>query len=210
MVKIFVIEDHAPIIVAGLRNMFRPSRDHIEISGSAINVQEALKNPELALSDIIILDLWIPGVDPVNSMKILGEQRPGIPIIIYTSEELPLWQQKMMKAGVKGYMQKNCSREDLKSAILHVKKGGTWFTGPMMVGDTEKEALPETKALPELSPAEKQIIELLISGLHHHEIAGRLNISTPKIDKIMTLIRKRYKCKTTVELVNLLSDNHLL
>lgn len=210
MVKIFVIEDHSTIIVAGLRNIFRPSRDHIEISGSAINVEEALRNPELASSDIIMLDLWIPGSDPLDAMKILGENHPEKPVIIYTSEELPLWEHKMMKAGVKGYVNKTCGREDLKSAILHVKKGGTWFTGPMTEDVPEKEGLPETKALPALTPAEKQIIGLLISGLHHHEIAGRLNITTPKIDKILTLLRKRYQCITTVELVNLLSGNHLL
>lgn len=210
MIKIFVIEDHATIIVAGLRNIFRPSRDHIEISGSAINVKEALKNPELECADIIILDLWIPGFDPLDAVRILGQNHPGKPVIIYTSEELPLWHQKMMMAGVKGYVQKNCSREDLKSAILHVEKGGTWFTGPTTVDIPGKEGLPEIKALPELTPAEKQIIELLISGLHHHEIAKKLNISAPKIDKVLTLLRKRYQCITTVELINLLSGKHLL
>jgi DNA-binding NarL/FixJ family response regulator len=210
MVKLFVIEDHATIIVAGLRNIFRPSRDDIEVTGSAVSVQSALPIPELASSDIIILDLWIPGNDPLDNMKLLGEQFPCKPVIIYTSEELPVWQQKMMNAGVKGYVNKNCNREDLKSAIMHVARGGTWFTGPMTGSDPETTGNRQEAGSPVLSPVEKQIIELLISGLHHREIAAKITITPPKIDKVLTGLRKRFDCNTTVELVKLLSDQSLV
>ena len=208
MVKVFVIEDHATIIVAGLRNIFRPSRDNIEVTGTALHVNEALKNPELASSDLILLDLWIPGHDPLETMKLLGEKFPGKPVIIYTSEELPVWQQKMMRAGVKGYVSKNCNREDLKSAIMHVARGGTWFTGPMFPNDQGEAG--KRKEFPELSPVERQIMELLVKGQHYHEISEKMNLTRSRIDKILASLRTRFECTTTVELVKLLSDQWLV
>lgn len=206
MIKIFVIEDHAAIIVPGLRNLFRPSRDHIEVTGFSAGVKSALTNRALESSDLIILDLWMPGEDPIHNLTLLRERYPKIPVLIYTSEELPVWQQKMMAAGAKGYLKKNCPREDLKSAILHIANGGTWFTGPMTEGIlAEKENDPSAVPLINLTPVQKEIIDLLIEGYHQREIALRLKTTPAKIDKTLTALRIKYQCKTTIELVVFLS-----
>lgn len=206
MVKIFVIEDHESIIVPGLRNLFRPSRDQIEVTGSSPGLQTAFLNPLLGLSDLIILDLWIPGEDPMHTMAMLSDRYPGKPVLIYTSEELPIWQQKMIVAGAKGFLKKNCPREELKSAIMHITKGGTWFTVPMT-----EVILPEisennqNSLSPKLSPIQKEIIDLLAYGYHHNEIAEKLHTTPAKIDKTLTDLRTKFQCKTTIELVMFLS-----
>ena len=56
MIRLFAIEDH-PVIVTGLRNLFRPSRDEIEIIGSANNVDDAILHADAAAFDIFLLDL---------------------------------------------------------------------------------------------------------------------------------------------------------
>jgi len=60
MIRLFVIEDHS-LIVDGLRNRFRLSRDGIEISGSASSVTETIELAAQIEFDIIFLDLWLPG-----------------------------------------------------------------------------------------------------------------------------------------------------
>lgn len=206
MIKIFVIEDHETIIVPGLRNLFRPSRDQIEIVGSSSGFPTAFSNPLLEFSDLIILDLWIPGHDPIHNMALLRGRFPNIPVLIYTSEELPFWQQKMMAAGAKGYLIKNCPREDLKSAIIHIANGGTWFTGPMtLTGNSETSENNSDSLLASLTPVQKEIVDLLASGNHHHEIAKRLNTTPARIDKTLIALRNKFQCKTTIELVVLLS-----
>jgi len=206
MIKIFVIEDHQAIIVPGLRNLFRPSRDQIEITGSASGLQNAFSNPAMGMADLIILDLWIPGEDPLQNLTLLGERFPKIPVLIYTSEELPIWQQKMIAAGARGYLRKNCPREDLKSAILHIFNGGTWFTGPMtensFAGKPNDQATDPSHLL---TPIQKEIIGFLMDGFHHKEIAKKLNTTPAKIDKTLTGLRIKFQCKTTLELILLLS-----
>ena len=63
MIRLFVIEDH-PVIVTGLRNLFRPSRDEIEIVGSASNVDDAVIEADPDVFDIFLLDLWLPDSHP--------------------------------------------------------------------------------------------------------------------------------------------------
>jgi DNA-binding NarL/FixJ family response regulator len=206
MIKIFVIEDHEAIIVPGLRNLFRPSRDQIEVTGSSPGLHTAFSNPSLGLADLILLDLWIPGENPLNTMNLLRERYPDVPVLIYTSEELPIWQDKMMQAGAKGFLRKNCPREALKSAIMHIAKGGTWFEGIRTEGIlAEKSENNQESILSKLTPVQKEIIDLLIDGYHHHEIANRLNTTPGKIDKTLTVLRTKFQCRTTIELVMLLS-----
>ena len=100
MIRLFIIEDH-PIIVTGLRNLFRPSRDEIEIYGSASSADEAVKTDNSEAFDIIMLDLWLQSSPPLENMKKLKEKFPTKPIVMFTSEESSVWQRKMFDAGAK-------------------------------------------------------------------------------------------------------------
>jgi DNA-binding NarL/FixJ family response regulator len=85
MIRLFVIEDH-PVIVTGLRNLFRPSRDEIEIVGSASSVDEAVSRAVSDTFDMILLDLWLPDSHPLLNVKKLKDHFHDKPIVIFTSE----------------------------------------------------------------------------------------------------------------------------
>jgi len=87
MIRLFIIEDH-PVIVAGLKSMFRPLRDGIGITGSAENVDELLNSQiDPGTFDIIILDLWISAISPLENIRKLLQQLPSKPVVIYTTED---------------------------------------------------------------------------------------------------------------------------
>ena len=67
-IRIYIIDDDQEIIVAGLKNMFRPSRDMIEFIGSAPNLEEFMK-ADRETFDLIMLDLYIPGEEPEANIK---------------------------------------------------------------------------------------------------------------------------------------------
>lgn len=210
MIKLFAIEDHDVIIVAGLRNLFRPSRDEIEIIGSATRIEEALASNALKECDLILLDLWLPNTDPLEVMKVLTLRFPGKPVLIYTSEESSVWKLKMMKAGARGFLNKNCDRSELKQAIDHVSHGGTWFRD--MEPSAVKSVEPPETATPSivLTPVERKIIELLLKGMNHREIAARLDTTNTVIDKKLRQLREKSGCKNTLELVKKLSETKII
>ena len=61
MIRLFVIEDHATVIVSSFRFLFRPQRDGIHVAGFATTVDEAIANADPESFDLFILDLYIPG-----------------------------------------------------------------------------------------------------------------------------------------------------
>jgi DNA-binding NarL/FixJ family response regulator len=210
MIKLYVIEDHEMIIVSGLRNAFRPSRDQIEGSGSAPNLLPALIDPRLAAVDLIILDLWIPGDDAVESMRQLKVRSPGMPVMIFTSEDLPLWQQKMVDAGAHGFVKKNCSREILKLAIETIAGGKTWYTLPLVTETSPDTGERKPFQFPDLTPVETQIAVMLANGSLHGDIARNLHTSRTMIDNTLMAMRKKYHCRTTVELIKFLTDTSII
>ena len=106
MIRLFVIEDH-PVIVTGLKNLFRPSRDDIEITGNAYNVDDAILKADADSFDIFLLDLWLPDAHPLMNVKKLKEKFHGKPIVIFTSEDSSSWQRKMFEGGVMAYLLKS-------------------------------------------------------------------------------------------------------
>lgn len=208
-IKIYIIDDHEHIIVSGFLNWFRPGRDKIECSGSSVNVKKALEDPKLKTVNVILLDLWIPFEKTMENVKVLGNRYPQIPIIIYTSEDTTVWFEKMIAAGVKGYLIKEASRADVKSAILMVAEGGTWFT-PRLMKASESDSKKDASSKPSLEKIEKIILLKVIQGCNHKEVAKKLDLKTHHIEKILSDLRNRFEATNKSQLVKILSDLNLI
>ncbi len=210
MIRLLVIENHETIIVSGLRQLFRPQRDGIEVAESAISVSVALKTVDISGFDIIILDLWIPDERPLENVKLLKEHFPGKPILVYSSENSSEWIRKMAIAGVNGYVIKDAPRSELKDAISMVGKGNTWFTGLSVSGDHVSVSNEFRITTEPLSLIQKRILEYLVAGKTLKEIADALDTNPNQIEKTLVRIRSKFDAKSNVELIKILIDMALI
>lgn len=210
MIRLFIIENHETIIVSGIKHLFRSQRDHILVVGSAASVSFALESPDLAACDVIMLDLWIPDEKPLENVKRLKEKFPLKPILVYTSEDSPEWIRKMMVAGVKGYVIKEGLRETLKSAIKTLAEGGTYYCQSPEPENTKVAGKSAVTSMEQLSPVQKKILTLLISGENQKSIAVILNTKVKQIEKELSTLRIRHHAKTNIELVRILLEKALL
>ena len=119
MLRIFIIDDH-PLVISGLKSMFRKDRDNIEICGSALDVRMALQEAMAPSFDIILLDLWIRDNDPFENVRMLKRKFPFKPIVILSYEDSTVWQHKMYNAGVAGYLLKTSRKAQLREALEKV------------------------------------------------------------------------------------------
>ena len=122
MIRLICIEDHS-LIVEGLQRRFRPSRDGIQIVQSFINVDEAINRADPDAFDLIMLDLWLPGSQPVENVKKLINSFPGKPIVVLTMEDTSFWKKQMQDAGVSAYLTKNADKAVIKRTLLRVSGG---------------------------------------------------------------------------------------
>ena len=115
-----------------------------------------------------------------------------------------------MAAGVKGYLIKNTNRNELKSAIMKVAGGGTWFTASLDEENQEKTAESSDKTNIVLNPAQKEILSLLTQGKNIKEIAELLNSKPAKIEKTLVNLRKQYQAETNIALIKILLDKGII
>ena len=209
MIRLFVIEDH-PIIVSGLKNLFRPSRDDIEITGSVTDVEDAIAKADADSFDIFLLDLWIPNAHPLLNVRKLKEKFPQKPIVIFTSEDSSSWQRKMFESGVVAYLLKNAGKTEIKMTLEKVIKGQVVFSGNFDVEDDKKLSSVFSGQTFQLTPNQKELVALLSSGLTQQQIADAKRTSVSTVEKTLKHIREKCGAKNNAELVrNLLEKGYI-
>jgi DNA-binding NarL/FixJ family response regulator len=209
MTRLFIIEDH-PVVINGFRNMFRPSRDGIEITGSAGSVKEIPPADDPVLFDLFILDLWLGESDPVENLKSLRERFPEKPVIVYTSEISSFWYRKMVAGGAMGYLIKTGDRKELKSAIETVIAGGTFCSVPFRSVQLPP-VLKSPPVLPEgISENHLEILRLVSLGFSHSHIAGKTGTSRMNIARTLSRIRKILGARNNPELIRIAISQGLI
>lgn len=210
MIRLFVIEDH-PIIVTGLRNLFRPSRDEIEIYGSASSADETVQTADPEAFDIIMLDLWLQSSLPLENMKKLREKFQHKPIVIFTSEESSIWQRKMIDAGAKAYLLKTAEKNEIKLTLEKVAMGMTVFAGVMEQDYLKKKLNTEiTNARHFLTPNQLEIAIMLSNGITQKKIADNKGTSISNIEKTIKHIREAFNARNNAELIKILLERGII
>jgi len=210
MINLFVIEDHY-VTTSGLRTFFRGTRDGIQVIGSALSTDEAIGNREVKKADIILLDLWLKSTDPILNLKMMQENYPTKPVVIFTSEESSVWQRKMMEAGAMGYISKAASKTEIKSALTKVIDGLAVFSVAIETYDDERGMTSRSKGISNsLTRRQQELLRLLSRGISQHIIAKELGISSSTVEKSLKILRDKFEVKNNNELVRYIVSNRLL
>ncbi len=209
MIRLFVIEDH-PVIVTGLKNLFRPSRDGIEITDSACSADDAVARGDAGKFDIFLLDLWLPEAHPLMNIKKLKEHFPGKPIVIFTSEDSASWQRKMFESGVMAYLLKSTNKAEIKSTLEKVIRGQIVFSGLVEPDYEKKLAAVLSGQKYHLTPNQQELVILLSSGLTQQQIADAKKTSVSTVEKTLKHIRERCDAKNNAELVKILLEKGII
>src|SRR5882672_2929080 len=144
----------------------------VEIVGEAETGEEVVEKVIELEPDVCIVDVELPGKDGIDATKDILKARPETRVIIFTAHAQPDLLALALRAGASGYVLKSAPAEDIARAVKAVTGGGTFLGGDFAGGKPS-----EVEKLLELSPRERQILELLAEGLRVKEIAERLQLS---------------------------------
>lgn len=206
LIRIHIIDDDLEIIVRGLKSMFRPSRDQIEISGESRTIGDFMKcNPENY--DIILLDLYMPDTRPEENIRNLVKNCPGKPVVIYSTEESSVWKRKAFAEGVKGYITKKYDKKKIKHIITEVAAGNSVFYGLTDSHENEKLKSALGDPLLPISPLEKMVVQKLRTGLKITTIADELAMSKSTVEKVLKELRKKHKAANNIHLIERLKES---
>jgi DNA-binding NarL/FixJ family response regulator len=197
MIRILIVDDQT-IVRHGLKSLLEIQEDFTVI-GDAANGQEALQiiaslRQQSQLPDVILLDVRMPVMDGVATTQELKNDYPEINILILTTFDDDEYISQAMNYGAKGYLLKDSPPEDLAMAIRVVNKGHTYMGSGLLQKVLQHTPQPEvpnvaiTKQLAELSPREKEVLNLIATGSNNREIAKKLYISEKTVKNHITSI----------------------
>jgi len=213
-IKIILTEDHQ-ILRDGVKALI--ASENIEIIGEASNGTELWKLLEDVNPDIILMDISLPDVSGIELTRMLTSKLPGIKVLIlsmYTDESFI---NQAIKAGAKGYLHKNTTREEMLIAIDNVMSGNDFYSDNISkiilksYIERAKSTLEENLNPSEiLSKREIEILKLFAEGFINKEIADRLFISIRTVESHKNHIIQKLNLKTQVELVKYAIKHNLV
>jgi len=207
MIRVFIVDDH-PVVIEGIHSLLQNEKD-IEWAGQAMNAQSCLGFFVNNTADVVLMDISMPGMDGVELCSVMKEKYPGIFILGLSTFNQGLYIKKMMENGASGYILKNSSKEELLKAIDTVNKGNIFFSGE--AGEALKEYQKSSaNQLPELSPREKEILELIAEGYTNPQIAEKIFLSSFTVDSHRKNLLAKLNVKNTASLIKLAVENKLI
>jgi DNA-binding NarL/FixJ family response regulator len=168
-IRILIVDDH-PVVRAGLTSMLGTQRG-MEVVGSAAEGAEALTLLETIHPHVMLIDLRMPGMTGIETIRAVARHRPELRIIVLTNFETDEDVYRAVEAGAHGYLIKNTSEQEMVEAIRVVSGNGRYFPPAIAA------RLAERVARSSVTAREHQILQMLAKGLTNKEIGRALAIS---------------------------------
>jgi DNA-binding NarL/FixJ family response regulator len=168
-IRILIVDDH-PVVRAGLASMLG-TQAGMQVVGSASNGREALLLLAQVTADVMLIDLRMPGISGVETIREVKARKLTTRMIVLTSYETDEDIYRAVEAGAHGYLLKGTTQQEMLEAIRLVHGNKRYFPAPIAAH------LAERMARSSLTPREHQILQMLVKGLTNKEIGRVLGIS---------------------------------
>jgi two-component system, NarL family, response regulator len=189
-IRVLLADDH-PVVRAGLNSMLR-KQSGLRIVGTVHGGLEALEFLAKEPADVMLLDLRMPNMDGIDTLRALHKLLSPPKVVILSNFELDEEIYRAVEAGAMGYLVKDTSRDEIIAAIKAVFAGNTHF--PKRI----EERLSERKQRNGLSAREVEILELLSKGLTNKAIGQALGISKYTVrNHVNRILEKLEVCDRT-------------
>jgi DNA-binding NarL/FixJ family response regulator len=172
LIRVMLVDDH-PVVREGLRGMLEAEPD-LTVVGEAGSGEEAVAQARAVESDVILMDLRMPGLDGVGATaRILAESQRAR-VVVLTTYETDADILRAVEAGAAGYLLKDASRTELAGAVRAAARGET-VLAPSVAGRLVNQV--RRPAQQTLSAREVQVLELVAKGMTNADIGRSLHIS---------------------------------
>ena len=208
-IRIFIADDH-PIVRQGLRRIVEADPGMV-ISGEADAAAALLAGLETKATDLVLLDVSMPGGLFLETLKELRTRHPTIRVLALSVHPEDEWAVRALRAGASGYLTKDHSPEQLLEAIRRVYRGGK-YVSPSLAERLASQLDGGGQRAPHelLSDREFEVMRRLGSGLTIWQIASELALSAKTVSTYRARILEKMAVATNADLVRYAARHGLI
>jgi DNA-binding NarL/FixJ family response regulator len=182
MTTILIADDQA-LVRVGLRKILEHEPE-MEVIGEAADGEDAAFGAARWRPDVVLMDIRMPVLDGIEATRRIVRAQPGTRVLILTTFGLDAYVYDALHAGASGFMLKDATPEEIVAAVRIVARGEALLAPAITRAVIEEFArqrpIPapvQPPAVSHLTPREREVLDLLVSGCSNTEICARLVIS---------------------------------
>jgi DNA-binding NarL/FixJ family response regulator len=191
MITVLLADDHA-LVRRGFRRMLDDEPD-MKVVGEAGDGRDAIELAIRLKPQVVVMDYAMPGIDGVRATQELRKKAPECLVLMLSMHSDENYIRNAADAGARGYLLKNAVDIELPDAIRDIAAGRT--IGIDMASDQADTRFGE------LTPRERQVLQLIAQGHSNKEIAGLLDVSVNTISVHRANMMNTLDIHRTAELV---------
>ena len=198
-IRIMLVDDHA-VVRAGFRRLLE-QQPTFHVVAEAADAERAYTLFLEHAPDVIVMDVSMPGVSGLDSIRRIINRSPAARILVFTMHEDASIAERAIQLGARGYVTKSNPPEILTAAVAEVAAGGLALSPDIAKSIAVLRLSGEQTLLEQLSAREFEIFRLLAAGRPVTEIARLLNLSGKTVANYHSLIKQKLNLSSDVELV---------
>lgn len=206
--RVLVVDDH-PVVRTGVRQMLE-SVEGIRVTGEASGGYEALDRVRSDDFDVVLLDVSLPDMNGIDTLKAIRTIKPGVPVLMLSVYQEEIFAVRAMREGARGYLTKASLGTELVLAVQQVRGGGRYITASLAekLADavrTGADRFPHEN----LSLREFEVMRMIAQGKALRTIAELLHISPKTVTTYRSRILDKMGFKANEDIVLYASHHHL-
>ena len=152
-------------------------------------------------TDLVLLDLAMPGVRGFSGLMYLRAQYPSVPVIVVSANDDPAVIRRCMEFGASGFIPKTLGIEAIRAAIAHVLDGEVWTPPDVNLDDADTEVVALVHRLTTLTPQQVRVLMMLSEGLLNKQIAYELSVSEATVKAHVSAILQKLGVESRTQAV---------
>jgi len=202
-VNVLLADDHK-IVRDGLRTLIE-SHGSMNVVAEAETGQKTINLAKEIQPQVIIMDISMPDMNGIDATRKITSDLPGIKIIALSMHADRHFVIGMLEAGASGYLLKDCAFEELVNAIQTVLANHTYLSPTIadivVKNYVHKTSGPSVVVSSELTPRERELLQLLAEGMTAKQIASALHVSVKTVETHRRNITQKLGACSVAELI---------
>jgi DNA-binding NarL/FixJ family response regulator len=208
--RVVLVDDHG-LFLAGVRAELGDSVDVVGEAGTVADAVQLIKDVD---PDVVLLDVHLPDGSGDAIINAVAPERPGVKFLALSVSDAAEDVIAVIRAGARGYVTKTIAPDELAAAIERVAQGDAVFS-PRLAGfvlDAFRagEHVAGDEELNELTPREREVLQLIARGYMYKEIAARLHISAKTVESHVSSVLRKLQLSTRHELTRWATQHRLV